>query len=150
MQPSIHLLSNLLLNSEPLNRVLEGNEISLEDAFDIFEKSKKNSNELFKTAQELREKNKGNSVTFSKKAFFNVVNLCRDTCSYCTYKAEPDESKLSMMSENEVIQLCKLAKKFHCVEALLVTGERPEQKYPETNQMRVLIQNNGLDIQQYY
>ena len=46
---------------------------------------------------------------FSKKAFFNIVNLCRDTCSYCTYKAEIGESKLSMMNLEDVEKLAKLA-----------------------------------------
>ena len=122
-------MSNLILNSEPLNRVLDGNEISLEEAYQIYETSNQNLNELFQTAQRLRRKNQKNLVTFSKKAFFNVVNLCRDTCTYCTYKADPGEEKLSMMSKSDIIQLAKLAKKYRCVEALFVTGERPEERF---------------------
>ena len=73
--------------------------------------SKNNPNELFSTAQSLRKKFKNNSVTFSKKAFFNIVNLCKDTCSYCTYKAEPGEQKLSLMSKQEIKQLLQSCKK---------------------------------------
>ena len=80
-------------------------------------------------------------MTFSKKAFFNLVNLCQDTCSYCTYKAEPDEGKLSLMSKQQVIELAQLAKKHNCVEALFVTGESPEQKYP---QARAWLKENGF------
>jgi 7,8-didemethyl-8-hydroxy-5-deazariboflavin synthase CofG subunit len=123
------VLSNLALNCETLNKVLEGREISKEESYEIFRFSYNNSDELFKTAQILRNKNHGKIVTFSKKAFFNIVNLCRDTCSYCTYKADPGESKLSMMSIKDVKNLAKLAKKYRCVEALFVTGERPEERY---------------------
>lgn len=124
-------MSNLALNCEFLNKVLDGGQISFSEAVDIFNISKKDPSELYKTAQILRKKSKSNIVSFSKKAFFNVINLCRDICSYCTYKSEPTEPKLSMMDKNEAIALARLAKKYHCVEALLVTGERPEQKYDE-------------------
>jgi 7,8-didemethyl-8-hydroxy-5-deazariboflavin synthase CofG subunit len=89
----------------------------------------------------LRKKFKGNYVTFSKKAFFNIVNLCKDTCSYCTYKAEPGEAKLSLMSKQQIIELLQLAKKYRCVEALFVTGEQPEKKYGEA---REWLKNNGF------
>jgi len=134
-------LSNLVLNCEILNHVLEGKKITIEDAKEIFNISKHNPTELFNTAKILRNNNKKNIVTFSKKVFFNVVNLCRDICSYCTYKAEPGESKLSMMNKDNVIQLAHLAKKYRCIEALFVTGERPEERYDDA---RKWLKNNGF------
>ena len=135
------MLSELVLTSESLNRILDGKDISLQDAFEIFEKSEKDPRELFQTAQSLREQHKSKTVSFSKKVFFNLINLCKDTCSYCTYKAEPNESKLSLMSKNSVLELLTLAKKFNCVEALFVTGERPEQKYDEAKKW---LKENGF------
>ena len=130
-----------MLNSESLNNVLEDKIISRDEIIQIYENSKISSNELFSAAQILRKKFKEDSVTFSKKAFFNIVNLCKDTCSYCTYKAEPDEEKISLMSKQEIKQLLSLAKKYRCVEALFVTGEQPEQKYSEA---RDWLKNNGF------
>ena len=138
---AIESLSNLVLNCEILNHVLEGKKITIEDAKEIFNISKHNPTELFNTAQTLRNNNKKNIVTFSKKVFFNVVNLCRDICSYCTYKAEPGESKLSMMSKEDILQLAQIAKKYRCVEALFVTGERPEERYDDA---RKWLKNNGF------
>jgi len=138
---SYESLSNLVLNCEILNHVLEGKKITIEDAKEIFNISKHNPTELFNTAQILRNNNKKNIVTFSKKVFFNVVNLCRDICSYCTYKAEPGESKLSMMNKEDVLQLVQVAKKYRCVEALFVTGERPEERYDDA---RKWLKNNGF------
>ena len=134
-------MSKLILNCEPLNRILDGKKIYQQEAYEIFNVSEKESTELFQTAQILRKQNKGNFVSFSKKVFFNLVNLCKDTCSYCTYKAEPNESKLSMLSKNDVNQLLTLAKKYNCVEALFVTGENPEQKYQEA---RTWLKTNGF------
>ena len=135
------MLSKLVLNCESLNRILDGKKIYQQEAYEIFNVSEKESTELFQTAQILRKHNKGNFVSFSKKVFFNLVNLCKDTCSYCTYKAEPNESKLSMLSKNDVNQLLTLAKKYNCVEALFVTGENPEQKYQEA---RTWLKTNGF------
>ena len=123
------MLSKLALNCDALNKVLEGREIPKEEAYEIFNISKDEPTEVFETAKILRNKNHEKIVTFSKKAFFNLVNLCRDTCTYCTYKADPGESKLSMMSIKDVQNLAKLAKKYQCVEALFVTGERPEERF---------------------
>lgn len=134
-------MNRLLLNSESLNNVLEDKEIHRDDIIQIYQNSLKNPNELFSAAQNLRKKFKGSSVTFSKKAFFNLVNLCKDSCSYCTYKAEPGERKLSLMSKNQISQLLNLAKKYRCVEVLFVTGEQPEQKYQEA---RKWLKENGF------
>ena len=109
--------------------VLDGHDLKKQDALDLVTNLKSNSTFIFQTAKELRNTNKGNVISFSKKSFFNIINLCRDTCSYCTYKSEPNESKISMMEPNNVVELAKLAKKYHCTEALFVTGERPEDKY---------------------
>lgn len=130
-----------MLESESLNKVLENQMISIQDATEIFQNAKSDTTELFLAAQKLRSKYKGNTVTFSKKAFFNIINMCRDTCTYCTYKAEPGEEKLSMMSKEQIKQMLKLAKKYRCVEALFVTGERPEQKYQEAKDW---LKENGF------
>ena len=130
-----------MLNSESLNHVLERKKISRQDIIEIYQHSEKDSKELFSAAHALRKNFKDSSVTFSKKAFFNIVNLCKDTCSYCTYKAEPGERKISLMSKKQVSELLKLAKKYRCVEVLFVTGEQPEQKYQEA---RNWLKENGF------
>lgn len=130
-----------MLNSESLNNVLEDKSISRQDVMGVYENALEDSRELFSVAHDLRKKFKKDTVTFSKKAFFNIVNLCKDTCSYCTYKAEPGEAKLSLMSKQQIKELLQLAKKYGCVEALFVTGEQPEQKYQEA---RDWLKENGF------
>ena len=134
-------MNKLVLNSESLNNVLENKTISRQEINDIYQHAIKDPRELFSVAQNLRKKFKNETVTFSKKAFFNIVNLCKDTCSYCTYKAEPGDVKLSLMSKKQISELLQLAKKYKCVEALFVTGEQPEQKYPEA---REWLKKNGF------
>jgi len=134
-------LNDLVLSSESLNKILESKSPSIEEVFDIYQEAVNTPSELFTTAKRIREKHKGVNVTFSKKAFFNIVNMCRDTCSYCTYKSEPGEEKLSLMSKQDIKNMLTLAKKYRCVEALFVTGERPEQKYLEAKEW---LKKNGF------
>ncbi|MGI0011213.1 MAG: 7,8-didemethyl-8-hydroxy-5-deazariboflavin synthase subunit CofG, partial [Nitrosopumilaceae archaeon] len=134
-------MSSLVTNYEALNKTLEGREISKDEAYQIYQEIQKDPAEIYRVAQILRNGNKGKTVTYSRKVFFNLVNLCRDTCSYCTYKSEPSQSKISMMSKQDVINLAKIGKKYRCTEALFVTGERPEQKYPEA---RTWLKENGF------
>jgi len=134
-------LSKLVSNYEVLNKSLEGNEISKDEAYQIYQELQKNPSEVYRVAHILRNRSKGKTVTYSRKVFFNLVNLCRDTCSYCTYKSEPGQSKLSMMSKQDIFNLAKLGKKYRCTEALFVTGERPEQKYQEA---RSWLKENGF------
>ena len=134
-------MNKLVLNSESLNNVLENKKISQDDVIEIYQFAKNDPSELFSVAENLRTKFKKNTVTFSKKAFFNIVNLCKDTCSYCTYKAEPGEEKLSLMSKQQISELLQLAKNYNCVEALFVTGEQPEKKYQEA---RTWLRENGF------
>jgi len=134
-------LSTLVLSSELLNRLVDGKELSKDDVYEIYQDAERDPSELYKTAQFLRNKNKGHIVTYSRKIFFNLINLCRDSCAYCTYKSEPWEAKISMMTKQEIQNLITMGRRYKCTEALFVTGERPEQKYQEA---RTWLKQNGF------
>ena len=122
-------MSKLQFDFEIIHKIGELKEITYEEILELSKNAPKQM--IFDAASKIRDKRKGKAISFSKKAFFNIINMCRDTCSYCTYKAEPNDAKLSLMDKKTVRELAVLAKKYNCTEALFVTGERPEQKYPE-------------------
>jgi 7,8-didemethyl-8-hydroxy-5-deazariboflavin synthase CofG subunit len=132
-------LSKLQFDFEIIQRINESKDIKKSEILQLAKNAPKEL--IFDTASKLRDKRKGKNVSFSKKAFFNIINLCRDTCSYCTYKAEPNDKKLSLMSKQMVKDLAKISKKYNCTEALFVTGERPEQKYSEAKKW---LKNEGF------
>jgi 7,8-didemethyl-8-hydroxy-5-deazariboflavin synthase CofG subunit len=84
---------------------------------------------LVSAAGKTRDLYRPSIVTYSRKVFIDLVNLCRDTCSYCTYKKELSDPMLSMLSPEQVLAIAQAGRKSKCTEALFVTGERPEQKY---------------------
>jgi len=114
---------------ETLAKSLEGRQISKTEAVELL--FCQDYQAVLSTARSIREKTKSGQITYSRKIFINVINICRDSCSYCTYKKEPMDDLVSMMRPEEVLEIAKAGKKLKCTEALFVTGERPEQKYPQ-------------------
>jgi FO synthase subunit 1 len=87
--------------------------------------------DLMSLAAKLRNESNPRFITYSKKVFINLINLCKDTCSYCTYKKEPYDKQVVMLTPSEVLAVAEAGKRMGCTEALIVTGERPETKYQE-------------------
>jgi FO synthase subunit 1 len=126
------LFNNLVSTAsiqEILFRSIEGKSISKTEAYELV--SSCEDELIISCARKIRNNINPNSkvVTYSRKIFVNLTNLCRDSCSYCTYKKDPYSQEARMMKPSEVIAVAEVGKKFRCTEALLVTGERPEQKY---------------------
>lgn len=116
---------------EILEKSVEGKAISKSDAYQIINSNSQENDMIASIASIIRNRIKSCSITYSRKVFINLVNLCRDTCSYCTYKKEPTNKLASMMTPSQVLAIAETGKKYRCTEALFVTGERPEQRYPE-------------------
>jgi 7,8-didemethyl-8-hydroxy-5-deazariboflavin synthase len=116
---------------ETLARSLEGRQISKTEAMELL--LCQDYPAILSTARSLREKTKSGPITYSRKIFINLINLCRDSCSYCTYKKEPTDELVSMMRPSQVLEIAKAGKKLKCTEALFVTGERPEQRYTQAS-----------------
>lgn len=103
--------------------------ITKEEIFELIKKYDTKS--LCTIAKINRDICKNGPITYSRKVFINLINLCRDTCSYCTYKKELSDLDLSILTKDQALHIARLGKRLKCTEALIVTGERPEQKYPE-------------------
>ena len=92
----------------------------------------------------LRNREDNKVVTYSRKVFINLINLCKDSCSYCTYKKEPTNPEAVMLSPSQAIAIAKLGKEARCTEALIVTGERPEIKYKEAKRWLTSLGHRNL------
>jgi 7,8-didemethyl-8-hydroxy-5-deazariboflavin synthase len=121
----------MLANWETLSRVLErASALNRSEAVQIMYECP--TEELVAAAGRVRDITRPKGViTYSRKVFINLINLCRDTCSYCTYKKNPSDPKVSMLNPTSVFAIAEAGKRALCTEALFVTGERPEQKYGE-------------------
>jgi len=86
---------------------------------------------LLSAAVQLRDELKGRRVTYSKKVFIPLTNLCRDYCGYCTFRKDPDQSGAHTMTPDEVIAVAEAGARLGCKEALFSLGDRPEAIFPE-------------------
>lgn len=86
---------------------------------------------LMKAASELRDQFKGRVVTYSKKVFIPLTNLCRDYCGYCTFRKDPDQPGARTMTPDEVLAIAEAGARLGCKEALFSLGDRPEALFPE-------------------
>ena len=89
---------------------------------------------LLARASRLRDQGKGRILSFSPKVFLPLTRLCRDACGYCVFRQAPGGGRSPYMSPEEVLAVAREGEKRGCREALLVLGERPEQRYPEAGQ----------------
>jgi 7,8-didemethyl-8-hydroxy-5-deazariboflavin synthase CofG subunit len=90
--------------------------------------------ELLSAATELRGRGKGTVVTFSKKVFIPLTTLCRDYCSYCTFRKDPGQPGAHFMTPDEVLALAEQGRRAGCKEALFSLGDQPERIFPEARE----------------
>lgn len=104
--------------------------VSRSDAYRLIEATGPELEDLFQSAAQLRERRTGNVISYSRKVFIPLTNLCRDRCGYCTFAREPGDPRAHTMTPEEVLAVAQAGRRAGCKEALFSLGERPEARYP--------------------
>ena len=78
----------------------------------------------------MKEQYHPGTITYSRKVFIPLTNLCRDYCGYCTYRRDPGEAGAHTMTPDEVLSVAQQGEKLGCTEALFSLGDRPEAYLP--------------------
>ena len=87
--------------------------------------------DLLATARAVRDQFKSGAITYSRKVFLPLTNLCRDYCGYCTFRRDPGEPGAHTMTPEEVLAVVRRGEKLSCTEALFSLGDKPELLFPE-------------------
>jgi 7,8-didemethyl-8-hydroxy-5-deazariboflavin synthase CofG subunit len=87
--------------------------------------------ELLKESSAIRDARTGPVITYSRKVFIPLTNLCRDRCGYCTFAREPGDGKAHSMTPDDVLAVARAGREAGCKEALFSLGDKPELRYPE-------------------
>jgi FO synthase len=98
--------------------------------------------ELLTTARAAKEKFKSGIVTYSRKVFLPLTNVCRDYCGYCTFRRDSGQPGAHTMTPEEVLQVARDGEKLGCTEALFSLGDKPELLFPE---MRETLKHLGYN-----
>ena len=84
---------------------------------------------LLDEAARLRDAGHGQLVTYSRKVFIPLTELCRDVCHYCTYAKTPRRLATAYLSPEQVLSIARAGQAAGCHEALFTLGDKPEQRY---------------------
>ncbi|MDS0473877.1 7,8-didemethyl-8-hydroxy-5-deazariboflavin synthase subunit CofG [Natrinema sp. 1APR25-10V2] len=68
-------------------------------------------------------------LTFARNVFVPLTTACRYTCTYCTYFDPPGQA--SLLSLEEVREICRRGADAGCTEALFTFGDDPDDRYTE-------------------
>jgi len=84
---------------------------------------------LLPVAESLTLAGFGETVTYSRKVFIPLTQLCRDVCHYCTFAKAPRRLKGAYLTAEEVLGIARAGRAADCKEALFTLGDKPEERY---------------------
>jgi len=102
---------------------------------------------LLASARAARENFKPGAITYSRKVFLPLTNLCRDYCGYCIFRRDPRDPGAHTMTPEEVLAVARAGEKLGCTEALFSLGDKPELLFPE---MRDTLRHLGYKSTLHY
>ena len=114
-----------------LAEVGHGHPLSRADAVRLMQCDEENLPQLLSLARAAKERFKPGIITYSRKVFIPLTNLCRDYCGYCIFRRDPGQVGAHTMSPDEVLQVVRDGEKLGCTEALFSLGDKPELLFPE-------------------
>jgi 7,8-didemethyl-8-hydroxy-5-deazariboflavin synthase CofG subunit len=121
--------------------------ISREVALRLIRCDDHNLPELLAAARAAKERFKPGVITYSRKVFIPLTNLCRDYCGYCTFRRDPSDPGAHTMTGDEVLAVARAGEKLGCTEALFSLGDKPELLFPE---MRETLRRLGYKSTLHY
>jgi 7,8-didemethyl-8-hydroxy-5-deazariboflavin synthase CofG subunit len=130
-----------------LAKLQNGEPISRRTALKLIDCPDDDLPELLVAARTAKERFKPGVITYSRKVFLPLTNLCRDYCGYCTFRRDPGEAGAHTMTPDEVLSVARQGEKLGCTEALFSLGDKPELAFPE---MRETLHHLGYKSTLHY
>ena len=129
------------------DEVSDGSPVERELACRLIRATDEELPELLGAAVAVKERFHPGVITYSRKVFLPLTNLCRDYCGYCIFRRDPSDPGAHTMPPEEVLQVAKAGEKLGCREALFSLGDKPELEFPE---MRALLRKRGYKSTLHY
>lgn len=71
----------------------------------------------------------GRVISYSRKVFIPLTQLCRDVCHYCTFAQRPRRDQAAYLTREQVLAIARAGAQAGCTEALFTLGDKPELRY---------------------
>jgi len=111
-----------------------GMPLSRDEACQLIRCAEQDLPALLSAATQARQRFKAGVITYSRKVFIPLTNLCRDYCGYCTFRRDPGQPGAHTMTPDQVLEVARAGEKMGCTEALFSLGDKPELAFPEMRQ----------------
>ncbi|MGA8312971.1 MAG: 7,8-didemethyl-8-hydroxy-5-deazariboflavin synthase CofG [Terriglobales bacterium] len=128
--------------SATVNQLFNGHSLSREEACQLIRCSNDQVPALLAAALEAKQRFKPDVITYSRKVFIPLTNLCRDYCGYCIFRRDPGQPGAHTMTPDQVLEVARAGEKMGCTEALFSLGDKPELAFPE---MRATLRHLGYN-----
>lgn len=84
---------------------------------------------LAAAAGAMRDLHFGRTLSYSRKVFIPLTQLCRNVCHYCTFAKAPRAIVEPYILPDDAVARARAGAQAGCKEALFTLGERPEHRY---------------------
>jgi FO synthase len=116
-----------MMTDEVLARAEAGYRLSAAEALELVDCADLRG--LMRVAAVLRDAGHGGLVSYSRKVFIPLTQLCRDVCHYCTFAHPPRPGEPAYLGADEVLAIARAGARAGCHEALFTLGDKPELRY---------------------
>jgi len=122
-----------------LRRAKAGKSLDLREATTLLHARDEEFDELLDVASAVRDRGLFDAglsglITYSRKVFVPLTQLCRDRCHYCTFVKAPAEVPEPFLLPSQVLEIAARGAELECKEALFTLGDRPESRWPQARQ----------------
>lgn len=84
---------------------------------------------LLNAARQLRDQHYPQTISYSRKIFIPLTQLCRDVCHYCTFAHPPRRGQRAFLTPEQILDIARAGQSAGCREALFTLGDKPELRY---------------------
>lgn len=90
--------------------------------------------DLAPLATRFREQGWGTRVSYSRKVFAPLTQLCRDVCHYCTFAKTSARLSKAYLTPEDVLRIARDGAALGCKELLFTLGDKPELRYAQARE----------------
>ncbi len=112
---------------EVLQRAEAGESLSLQQAGELAGCT--DIEALAQVASARRQERRPNTVSYSRKVFIPLTELCRNVCHYCTFAKAPSRLAQPYLRPEDILSIAERGAVAGCKEALFTLGDKPELRY---------------------
>src|SRR6266853_1892187 len=104
-----------MIIDDVLERAAAGERLSAPEALALADSE--DPRPLMRVAATLRDEGHGGLVSYSRKVFIPLTQLCRDVCHYCTFAHPPRPGEPAYLSSDQVLAIARAGARAGCHEA---------------------------------